>query len=99
MRRDVHSCNVRDEFLISIFIGLKNKALFAFVVRRTKMLGTVEKAQLKWHVEPGKSGSRIKLYARKVMNSVPATINERENGIQAKLCSIIDLKCTPGDES
>lgn len=99
MRGNVDTCNVGDKLLIPIFLLFEDHTLFSFLPRTPKMLGAVEDAQLKRHVESRKFRFGVEVHTGKVVDSITAPLNNLYDGIKSKLRGVINFQRAAWNEA
>jgi len=88
---DVHAGEIRNKFLVSVFLGVKDKQALLALAGRSIVLGAHEDAQLQRHVESRQVVDGIRFGTRKVVNAETTLLDEVVKFLDSRLPAVIKL--------
>ncbi|HEY4641530.1 MAG TPA: hypothetical protein VII75_09320 [Thermoanaerobaculia bacterium] len=97
MSSDVLTCNVRNESLIPITLDVQDQADLSTLLGATVSLGPKKHAQLKRHVEAGKTAGRVNLGPANVVNAETAACDYLRDFFDTNFACVVNLKSAPRD--
>jgi hypothetical protein len=98
MAADIHSSQIRNEFLKPITLYVEDEAPLELLLPVTKPLGAKEYAKLKRHVEAGKFVRGVEFSSGKVMHAIAAAFYNAVYLIDPGLTSIFQFERRPRAE-